>query len=151
MPTKLVVVCDANVLIPLSLPSGKSRSTRLLTRLKDAGHMVAISTEIFDEVAEKLRTKKSLRKWLAISGEDIEKFLEQLPALLGGWVKKLGKIPRVVKADPDDDIIIATAVKAKASYIVTDDAHLLALGEYQGIKIMNRDEFLAELDQLGVP
>lgn len=152
MPAKLVVVFDANVLIPLSMSSGRSLSTRLLSRLRNAGHVAAISRELLDEVAEKLRTRKSLRKWVGLSDEEIEEFLTQLPMQLGRRLrKKLTRIPRVVKADPDDDIIIATAVKAKAAYIVTEDQHLLDLEEYQGIRILNRKDFAAELDQLGLP
>lgn len=152
MPKKLVAVFDANVVIPLSMPSGRSKSIRLLVRLKAAGHVVAISEELLDEVAEKLRTKQSLRTWLGLSDADIERFLHHLPKVLGRQVKKkLGEIPRVVAADPDDDVVIATAVKAKASYIVTEDKHLLELKEHQGIKIMTREQFAAELDRLGVP
>ncbi len=151
-PATLVAVFDANVIIPLSLPSGQSRSTALLSRLKAAGHVVAISQELLDEVADKMRTKPTLCKWLGLSDAEIEQFLQDLPALLGRRLKrKLRKIPRIVAADPDDDMVLATAVTAKAAYIVTEDSHLLELGEHRGIKIMSRDAFAAELDQLGVP
>jgi predicted nucleic acid-binding protein len=56
-----------------------------------------------------------------------------------------------VTADPDDDAVIAAAVEAKASYIVTEDRHLLAVRRHETIRIMSRDEFRAELDRLGVP
>jgi hypothetical protein len=42
-------------------------------------------------------------------------------------------------------------VEAGASYIVSEDAHVLHIAEYEGIKIMNREQFEAELDRLGVP
>ncbi len=152
MPQQPIAVFDANVIIPLSLVSGRSLSTRLLLRLKAAGHVVAISHELLEEVADKLRTKRALRKWLQLSDAEIEAFLTDLPTLLGYQLKRRHKrIPRVVTADPDDDKIIATAVAAKATYIVTEDRHLLDLGQYQGIKIMNRADFATELDRLGVP
>ena len=56
-----------------------------------------------------------------------------------------------VKADPKDDMIIAAALESKAEYIVSEDKHLLDLKKYRGIKIMNREQFAAELDRLGVP
>ena len=83
MPTTIVTVFDTNVVIPLSIPSGRSQSTRLLSRLRGAGHVVAISQELLDEVAETMRTKASLRKWLGLSDEEIERFLRRLPTALG--------------------------------------------------------------------
>ncbi len=48
-------------------------------------------------------------------------------------------------------MVIAAALEAKAEYIISEDKHLLDLGDHQGITIMNREEFEAELDRLGVP
>jgi len=48
-------------------------------------------------------------------------------------------------------MIIAAAIEANAEYIVSEDKHLLNLRSCRGIAIMNRDEFTAELDRLGVP
>jgi predicted nucleic acid-binding protein len=54
---------------------------------------------------------------------------------------------RVVAGDPKDDPIIATAVVAKADYLVTGDrAHLLPIREYQGIRIVSPREFLEVLE-----
>jgi uncharacterized protein len=48
-----------------------------------------------------------------------------------------------VPLDPKDNMIVATAVKAGADYLVTGDRrHLLALGEYEGIKIVSPRRFL---------
>lgn len=141
----MVVVFDSDVLIPLILPA--SRSTHLLDRLRAAGHRVAASPAILDEVSEKLRTKASLRKWLDLADEEIEEFLALLPIFLvvvPGIVQVEGAVP----ADPDDDKIIAAAIESQASYIITEDRHLLDLQEWSGIRIMNRVEFNAELDRL---
>ena len=53
--------------------------------------------------------------------------------------------------DPDDDAVIAAALESGASYIVSEDQHLLKFGRYAGITILNRDAFQIELDRLGVP
>lgn len=59
-------------------------------------------------------------------------------------------IPLILPADPDDDKVIAAAIEAGASYIVSEDHHLLDLGHWRGIQIMSRDDFTAELDRLGL-
>lgn len=72
----------------------------------------------------------SLRKWLQLSDQEIDEFvLSDLPVkvkLTPGRVRVLGAVP----ADPDDDMIIAAAVEADASYLVTEDNDLLAMGQY---------------------
>lgn len=49
---------------------------------------------------------------------------------------------KVIKEDPDDDIILETAVVANADYIISGDPHLLNLKEFKGIKILRASEFL---------
>lgn len=152
MSAPLVVVFDTNVLIPLSLASGRSASTRLLLRLQAVGHHVLVSPQILAEVAGKMRTKRSLREWLELSDEDIERFIADLPAILGTKpLKGTLSLHDAVPADPKDDMVIAAAVDGNAAYIVSEDPHLLDLKNYEGIKIMNREAFMKELDRLGTP
>lgn len=47
-----------------------------------------------------------------------------------------GATPSVIAADPDDDQVIAAAIAAQADVIVSGDRHLLALGNYQRIRII---------------
>jgi hypothetical protein len=48
----------------------------------------------------------------------------------------------VVKDDPDDNLILACALKAGATYLVSYDPHLTKVKEYRGIKILSPAEFL---------
>ena len=41
---------------------------------------------------------------------------------------------RVIQLDPKDDVIMATAVKVKADFLVTGDRHLLSLGSHAGME-----------------
>ena len=50
-------------------------------------------------------------------------------------------VPRLAP-DPDDDIVIGTAIAAKADFIVTGDRSLLALAEYEGGRIISVNEAL---------
>jgi putative PIN family toxin of toxin-antitoxin system len=149
MSPRNVIVFDTNVLITLIVPA--SKSTRLFQRLEAAGWEVAASPQLLAEVADKLRTKATLRRWVNLSDHDIEEFLTgmliELVSLVPGICQTVGAVP----ADPNDDIIIAAAVEANASYIVTEDRHLLDMESYEGIQIMNRAQFAAELDRLGIP
>lgn len=142
-------VWDSSVLIPLILP--RSKSSALYTRLDGAGWIVAATPAILQEVREKLETKPSLRRWLGLDDNDIAKFVDNvLPALLRmypGVVTAAGAVP----ADPEDDSIVAAAIECRAKYIVSEDQHLLNLGKYAEITILNRDALRDELDRLGVP
>jgi uncharacterized protein len=54
---------------------------------------------------------------------------------------------RVVADDPDDDIIVATALAGNADFIVSGDRHLLEIGEHAGIRIIPPSVFLVILEQ----
>lgn len=45
-------------------------------------------------------------------------------------------MPRIV-SDPDDDVVIGTALAAKADFLVTGDRGLLDVGAYQGTRIVS--------------
>jgi predicted nucleic acid-binding protein len=55
-------------------------------------------------------------------------------------------LPEVsIVRDPEDDMIIASAMAAEADYLVSRDKDLLVLGEHEGIKIVSPEEFLHAL------
>jgi putative PIN family toxin of toxin-antitoxin system len=47
--------------------------------------------------------------------------------------------------DPDDDVVLATALSGRADYLVTGDDDLLTLTRYHGIRILSPREFWAVL------
>ena len=53
----------------------------------------------------------------------------------------------IVKDDSDDNKFIEAAVTGKASYIVTQDNHLLKIKEFRGIKILTPKELLNEINK----
>jgi len=55
----------------------------------------------------------------------------------------------VVIRDPNDDMVIATAQRAHAAYIVTRDKNLLSLQHYEGITIITPEAFMALLREHG--
>ncbi len=56
----------------------------------------------------------------------------------------------VVKDDPEDNKILACAVDGKASYLVTGDPDLLAIGEYKGVRILTPAQFLELFQQVRI-
>ena len=55
-------------------------------------------------------------------------------------------LSKPVCRDADDDVVLATALAANAEVIVTGDADLLVLKEFQGIKIISPRQFVELLD-----
>jgi hypothetical protein len=48
----------------------------------------------------------------------------------------------VIKIDPVDNIFLEVALSSQAECIISGDKHLLKLGSYKGIKIMNSKDFI---------
>lgn len=100
-----------------------------------------LSAEILEETRTALTEKaERLRRTYEYPDDKVETFLEAVAAL----ATPVGDLPtlHVVPLDPKDDAIVATAVKARAEYLVSGDRHLLALGEYEGIRIVTPRQFL---------
>ena len=104
-------------------------------------YQMCLSEEILSETAEVLLSKESIRNDFVYRDEDVRAYL--------GWLLSVAElvdeIPElsVVKNDPKDNMVVATAVAAKADYLVTGDGrHLLSIEEYQGIPIISAHSFL---------
>jgi hypothetical protein len=54
-------------------------------------------------------------------------------------------VPRIA-VDPDDDVVIGTALTARAALVVTGDHSLLSLKEYKGVRIISVIDALNVLD-----
>ena len=78
-----------------------------------------------------------LMEWIA-SGRNIA-FIDSPPPV------------RVVEADPDDDKFLACALALDAKYLVSGARHLLDLGTYRGVRIVNPATFLTLLNAPPAP
>ena len=54
--------------------------------------------------------------------------------------------PRVVPGDADDDHVIAAAGVGDAEIVVSGDRHLLSMGSYRGIGIVNAAEAVRRVE-----
>lgn len=50
-------------------------------------------------------------------------------------------VKRVVTADPDDDVLFACALEAKAEYIVSGNKHVLDIKDHHGVRVITAREF----------
>jgi putative PIN family toxin of toxin-antitoxin system len=60
-------------------------------------------------------------------------------------VVDLDRRVKAVDADPDDDIVLSTAVNGEAAFIVTGDKHLLELEDFESVRIITADAALKVL------
>ena len=58
-------------------------------------------------------------------------------------------LSKLVCRDADDDLVLATALAAKAEVIVTGDNDLLVLKEFQDVRILSPRQFVEMLDVAG--
>lgn len=56
-------------------------------------------------------------------------------------VEITGKL-NVISEDPDDNVILDTAIIGNADYLITGDPHLLKLKQFLGVKIITANDFL---------
>jgi predicted nucleic acid-binding protein len=95
------------------------------------------------EVFRALDSRRIQRKY-RIAPQKLEvlrAFLESGPVATNISVEVHG-----IATHPEDDLILATAVSGRADYLVTGDRQLLALGSYQGVRIVTPRDFLAILE-----
>lgn len=90
-------------------------------------------------------TRRKFAKVIAASGLSIEELVLGYAEL--ATVVAPAQIAPTIKADSDDDEVLACALTAHADVIVSGDKHLHTLGgQYQGIRIIRPAEAVAILE-----
>lgn len=128
-----VVVLDTNVFISALLTPGKSRKIIDLAARRKI--LVFSSFELEKELTDVLRKK------FKYDAQELSQALITFKETVHVFVYPQKKI-KVIAEDETDNRIIEVAVEAKVRFIVSGDKHLLKLGEYKGIKILNPSAFL---------
>lgn len=133
-------VVDTNILIrALIKPRGSVGP--IVTRLSQGDYVLVYSPPLLDELIAKLSLPRIRVKY------QVE--LEQAEALVALIVlrgERVMPIRRVkVCRDPDDNLVIETALAGDAQVIVTGDDDLLVLKRYESVHIVTLRVFLAAL------
>lgn len=130
----MTVVLDTNVLVAALVAEGLCREVvHRVIRMR----RVVTSPPLLDELDATLRRKFKIT--LAATA-----FLDAFRAQ--ARVVEVTPLESPVCRDPDDDTVLATAVAAGASIIVTGDDDLLVLRTYAGIAIVSPRRLLEILD-----
>ena len=127
---------DNNVLISALVGHGKPR--RLLTALLERYQIVS-SPQMLAEFVEVM----SRDKFAEVGRSRLASFLSIL--VRRTTIVSVKHTRRLIAQDPEDDMVLNTALKGNASYIVSGDEHLLDLKRFKGVKIVAVDEMLETL------
>ena len=126
------VVFDTNIFISAILTPGNPR--KLIDLARERKIMLFTSEFIIWEIERILRTKLNMEtpQILVIlnSVREISLFVSPVVVI------------SAIERDKSDNRILECAVEAKAEYIVSGDEHLLSLGRYGEISIVNASQFL---------
>ena len=132
------VVLDTNVLVSAFLWYGSPAKVFLL--VKEGKLAVCVNREILQEFEGVLSYPKFARR------------LERLRRTPSQIVNEFHEITQLypsisfprpqVAADPSDDIFLACALAADATFIISGDKHLLMLKTFSGIPIITPTQFL---------
>ena len=132
------VVLDNNTVVSGLLWHGHSR--RILDLAREGSLSLYTSTTLLAELDDVLTRAKFATRLARIHGD--AKTLSEGYLTLAETVEPT-YTPQVVKLDPDDDRVLACALAVGADYIISGDRHLLDLGNYEDIPILNAADFLA--------
>lgn len=128
------IVLDTNVLMSAIVFGGRPRE--VLEKVIAGRFTMAISAEMLAEFQWVLEGTK-FRYPAAIVQNIVTELLS-----VSELVRPMMKVEQI-KADPADNRILECALESRATCIVTGDRHLLELGEYEGIPILEVSAFLS--------
>ena len=124
------IVLDTNVLIAAFITTGVC--TALLEHCVRS-HELVTSEFILDEFRDKLISK------FDYTVTEVQEALELLR--LAMQVVLPATLENPVSRDPDDDMVLSTAILASAACIISGDRDLLILGNYRGVDIIAPAQF----------
>ena len=133
------IVLDAN-LFASALIKPDSNPGKILHMVKQNQVELVLSPSILKEIKRILLYPK-ISKYHRKNAHEIDTYFEDI--LIFAWMVEGEGVVDVIIADPTDNKYLACANEGEADYIVSGDHHLLDIGTYQGIDIVNASEFIA--------
>lgn len=130
---KKKIVLDTNILISALGWDGKPKE--IFRKILNGEFELIISNKQLEELHRVMDYPK-----FKFTNEQKGKFVSIILEV-SKVVETLGRV-KIVEKDPDDNMIIESAVIGKAEYIISGDPHLLELREYARVMILTAAEFL---------
>lgn len=124
------LVLDTNVVASAMLWGGKPKL--LLQARREKRVELFTSVTMLAELTDILARPKFGKK-IAASLLTVDQLVDGYAEL--AQMVRLTPTPRIV-ADPDDDVVVGTALAARADLLVTGDRGLLDVGAYQDVRIV---------------
>ena len=134
------VVLDTNVVASAILWGGSPRL--LLQAAREKRIELFTSMAMLAELTDILVRRKFDKK-IAASGLTIDQLVDGYAPLAA--LVHPSPLPRIAP-DPDDAVVIGTALAARAEFIVTGDKPLLTVIEHQGVKIVGVAQAIGVID-----
>lgn len=135
-------VLDTNVFVS-GIKSRKNPPGQILHTWRKKQFTVVTSPQLLLEIHEVLR-RPAILDLLRKTPEEVDEFVKML--IQKTFVTD-GKLELdVLKDDPDDNMVLATAVEGQASYLVTGNKRHFPPEEFQGVKVVTPQEFIGILD-----
>jgi len=134
------VTLDTNVLVSAFI-SKRGHSADVLDLIVTFDEItLVLSNAILEEFMDVMNRKEVAARF-DYSKTDITRFEA---SIRGVAVRSSLK---AVREDPDDDVVVNTAIDGRADYIVSGDRHLRELKRFQGVRIVSPRAFLTILSK----
>ncbi len=131
------IVVDTNTVVSGLLWPGPPR--RLMDLVRARTHTLCTSVALLAELAEVIGRKKFAQR-LQAAGLSPSTLVQDVSRL--AVIVEPATLPQPVCRDPDDDLVLATALTAQAFLIVSGDLDLLDLHTFRDIRILNAADAL---------
>ena len=137
------IVLDCNIFVSAILVSG-SGPAQILDLAQERKIELLVSPPILAEIARVMRYPK-IQKRHRLSPAQLDDLMVTYAAF--AIVTPGKRRVKAIQEDPSDNMYLECALEGGAGFIVSGDKHLLGLGTFQGIPIVNPAAFLKILMQ----
>ena len=135
-------VLDTNILVSALITKKDSAPLQLYKAFISQKFLLITSPSILSEV-EDVMSRERIVKYHKLSQKQRKAIMEQLLMLCYVTFESMNQDKIIIERDPKDDKFLHAALEAHADYIVSGDGDILHLKEYEGIKILTPNDFLA--------
>ena len=132
------IVLDTNIW--LSGIFWKGESNKLIESCIAKKIEIIITKEILSEITKVLDTETKFQKFIDERKQKIEDLMRTILSV-STLIETESRVD-LIKAHPQDNIILEAALDGSADYIISYDKHILNMIEFREIKILQPKEFI---------